>query len=184
MKMMTLNKYKHQYECECEYAESLRSHIAYVIEAGNNIGVPSYQLAVHDASKWGGEEFYAYAKHFKGGGAPKLFAQAWLHHIHNNPHHWQYWIFPDGYSTDGSNVENGVVYMPINYAAEMIADWMGASMAYTGSWDMTNWLCNNMRKIIVHSKTAEFLREQLDHLGYADVVYMHNFNEGGKDGNR
>lgn len=157
------------------YAESLRQHIAYVQEAGRIIGVFETQLEIHDRSKWSEAEFPGYALHFKGGGAPDKFASAWLNHIHENKHHWQHWLFPDGYTPKGSRVENGAVLMPLNYVQEMIADWMGAGRTYTGSWDMKDWLWENIPKIRVHSETAEALRGLLDIQGYADVVYMKKF---------
>lgn len=158
-----------------DYVESLKEHIAYVQEAGRKLGLPNEQLDIHDKSKWEEPEFSGYALHFKGGGAPDKFAVAWIHHIHYNPHHWQHWIFPDNYTPNGSNVENGVIEMPEKYALEMVADWMGASKAYTGSWDMADWLSKNISRVIVHSKTAEYLRGILDHLGYADIVYVNRF---------
>ena len=57
----------------------------------------------------------------------------------------------------------------------MIADWMGASRTYTGSWDMKDWLWSHIPKITVHSKTAESLRAELDHLGYSDIVWVQKF---------
>lgn len=165
------------------YAESLREHIAYVYEAGLKIGVPKAQLSIHDDSKWTEFEFPGYARHFKGGGAPDEFAVAWLHHIHFNPHHWQHWIFSDGYTPKNSGVENGLVEMPFHFILEMIADWMGASRAYTGSWDMKDWLWNHIPKIRIHSKTATVLRNLLDGYGYADIVYIKKFaSEGESDG--
>lgn len=157
------------------FAESLREHIAYVQEAGRLLGVSETQLGIHDLSKWSMDEFIGYARHFKGGGAPDEFASAWLHHIHFNPHHWQYWIFSDGYTPKDSNVQNGVVEMPLHYATEMVADWMGAGRTYTGSWDMTDWLWNHIPKIKIHSTTAMHLRSILDSLGYADIVYIKKF---------
>lgn len=157
------------------YAESLREHIAFVQEAGRQLRVPESQLSIHDQSKWTAAEFSGYALHFKGGGAPDQFAYAWLHHIHHNPHHWQHWIFSDGYTPKGSQVQNGAVEMPTRYVLEMIADWMGASRAYTGSWDMGDWLNKNIPKIRVHSRTAIILREILDQQGYADIVYTRRF---------
>ena len=154
---------------------SLRRHIAYVQEAGRKIGVLDEQLRIHDLSKWTREEFVGYALHFHGGGAPVEFSKAWLHHIHTNPHHWQHWIFPDGWTPDGTQIENGILEMPKYCALEMVADWMGASFAYTNSWNMADWLTKNIPRIIVHSKTAAYLRGVLDSLGYADVVYMTNF---------
>lgn len=158
-----------------DYIASLIEHVNYVRQAGLKIGVPGRQLACHDDSKWTQAEFPGYAMHFKGGGAPDAFASAWLHHLHHNPHHWQHWIFSDNFTPEGSEVENGVVKMPEHYALEMVADWLGSSMAYTGSWDMKVWLLQNMPRIRVHSNTAVFLRETLDHLGYADVVYTWKF---------
>lgn len=163
-------------EVELAYAESLKKHIQYVQEAGRKIGVPDWLLESHDNSQWGFPEFVGYAMHFHGGGAPDVFAIAWLHHIHHNPHHWQHWIFPDNFTPKGSReVENGVLQMSEIYALEMVADWMGASYAYTGSWDMTDWLGKNIPKIRVHSRTAEYLRQVLDSLGYADVVNTQSF---------
>lgn len=172
---MDYSKYGIDYSIAENYANSLKLHITYVREAGRLIGVPEQQLAVHDDSKWTLDEFPGYAMHFQGGGAPDAFASAWLHHIHYNPHHWNHWLFADGYTPKGSKVENGIVEMPVNFALEMIADWMGASRAYTGSWDMTEWLHGNMSRIRVHSNTAKYLRSQLDVLGYANIVYMQKF---------
>jgi hypothetical protein len=154
-----------------DFDESVHKHIFYVQQAGEKIGVPSGQLQRHDLSKFMIQEFPHYARQFHGDKAdPDGFAGAWLHHIHSNPHHWQYWMFPDAFVTKGSKVENGVVEMPPTYALEMIADWMGASYVYTGSWDMAEWLFKNIPRIILHSETAEYVRQTLDMLGYADVV--------------
>lgn len=162
-----------------EYTTRLLSHIKYVQEAGRRIGVPDEQLKEHDASKFSVQEFQAYARYFfsRKNISPvdsmfveNDFAFAWLHHIHNNPHHWQYWIFPDGFSPRDSSLENGVMEMPKNYALEMVADWMGAGRAYTGSWDMTDWFSKNAGRIRVHSKTAEYLCTVLSREGMSDVI--------------
>jgi len=153
------------------FLDSLVAHIAYVREAGVKLGVAHQQLVQHDLSKFSLEELPYYARNFFGDKAdPDGFARAWLHHIHFNEHHWQHYIFPDGFTPKGSTVENGVVEMPYHYALEMIADWMGASKAYTGSFDMMDWLFKNLPKIRVHSATKEYLRQTLDGMGYADVV--------------
>ena len=151
------------------FDESLRLHIQSVQNAGRILGVPEEQLLRHDLSKWSNEEFHAYAQHFHGGGCPNEFAIAWLHHIHYNEHHWQHWIFPDGYSPKDSNVENGVIEMPEHFALEMIADWMGASYAYTQSWDMTDWLVKNIPRIRLHSKTQEYVYHILGGQGYFNM---------------
>lgn len=151
-----------------KFAISLQAHIAYVQEAARDLGVPESQAEIHDLSKWDKAEFAGFARHFHGGGAPDEFSKAWLHHIHHNPHHWQHWIFPDGYTPQGSSVENGVVEMPEHYALEMVANWLGTSRAYTGSGDMTDWwLGKHLPEIRVHSQTRAYLIEILNGLGYA-----------------
>lgn len=145
---------------------SLNKHIVSVREAGRRIGVYQRLLDIHDWSKWEWNEFPGYALHFHGGGAPQEFAKAWLHHIHLSPHHWQHFMFSDSYSPKDSEVENGCIEMPQHFALEMVADWLGASFAYTGSWDMSEWLAKNWGKIKVHSKTREYLKEVLIDLDY------------------
>lgn len=154
-----------------EFLDSLNKHITYVREAGLKLGVSRRQLEWHDLSKFSHEELPHYVRNFFGDKAdPDGFALAWLHHLHLNEHHWGHYIFPDGFTPKGSSVENGVIQMPQHYALEMIADWIGASKAYSGSGDMTDWLSKNLPKIRVHSATKEYLRETLDMIGYADVV--------------
>lgn len=156
------------------YLDSLVTHITHVREAGRKLGVPDVQLMDHDDSKFSDVEFLAAAENWHGGAPnPDRYARAWLNHIHQNPHHWQHWIFPDGFIPKGADVERGVMEMPQDYALEMVADWMGSSMAYTGSWDMTEWLKNNMPRIRLHSKTAVYVRGVLTGLGYGpDVTDM------------
>lgn len=162
------------------YLVSLESHLHYVEQAAVMLGIPSEWVADHDKSKYDPIELHAYARNFYGDKSrPDDFAVAWLHHIHNNPHHWQYWIFPDGYSF---GTIKGIVPMPRRYYMEMIADWMGTSRAYTGSWDMSGWLERNMGNILLHPKTAEGVRRQLDEMGYGAIVNRLSFkNEAAHD---
>lgn len=152
------------------FAESLRAHIRFVQEAGRRIGVPERQLMIHDDSKWSSWEFPHYARNFFGDKKdPEGFAVAWLHHQNFNPHHWEYWITRSDHSRGGSRAEDGCLPMPRSYALEMVADWMGASMAYTGSWDMRDWLAKNLPRIRIHSAAALYLHEILTAHGYKDV---------------
>lgn len=146
------------------FAKSLRTHVEHVREAGRQIGVPEAQLLIHDDSKWSAEEFPFYARQFFGDkGDPAGFAVAWLNHQNKNPHHWEFWISRSG-------KDAGCLPMPRNYILEMVADWMGASMSYTGSWDMTEWLEKNLSKIKIHPETAAILKEILSDLGYSKQV--------------
>ena len=143
-------------EIELLFLESLDLHLTFVREAGLGIGVSIGQLVRHDLSKWSSAEFTGYAQHFHGGGAPDLFASAWLHHVHNNPHHWQHWLIPRAQ----------VLEMTPRYVLEMVADWMGASMAYTGAWDMTAWLDKHLGDVVLHNDSTRYLNTVLRSLGY------------------
>lgn len=81
----------------------------------------------HDSSKYEREEYVAYDEYFYGGNKSyevvKDFNYAWLHHIHNNPHHWQYWILNNDDPEEGEKVLD----MPYNYIIEMICDWWSFS---------------------------------------------------------
>lgn len=161
-------------------AELIRLHIKYVQEAAVTLGgIPWEQIAAHDLSKFTAIEFPYFPTFYKGWSNPADrdgFARAWLHHIHHNPHHPEHWVFPHGVTPQGSSVENGLVEMPAVYVREMVADWMGSSMTYTDSWDMTEWLKANLPRIKLHSRSRAYLNEILvDELGYprevVEVVY-------------
>jgi hypothetical protein len=121
-----------------------------VFLAGLKVGsIPLWRLIVHDWSKFLPIEFLPYARYkpyFGGDKAPEhaqlAFDRAWLHHQNFNPHHWQYWILV--YDDEGQNTS---LPIPEAYLREMVADWMGASMAYTGSWDMTEWLAKSLPRV-------------------------------------
>lgn len=150
---------------EAAYRESLGRHIAFVQQAGRQIGVPEELLLVHDESKFSTEEYLPYAVNFYGSDEQKEanrpdYALAWLHHLHANKHHWQHWIVPLG----------EVLPMPPVYVREMVADWMGASRAYTGSWDMTEWLKEHLPGLVLHDDTEAILLVLLQVIGYRDAV--------------
>lgn len=152
-----------------DYTESLRNHITYVKFAGLKLGLPDWRYEQHDTSKFSQHEIHAYANNFFGAkDNPEGFAYAWLHHIHNNPHHWQYWVFPGDYPQKGS--EYNRLAMPPHYAVEMVADWLGASKAYTDSWDMTDWIFKNYDSVILHSLTLAFVNDLLSLLGYESML--------------
>jgi hypothetical protein len=149
-------------EWERKYDSSLREHLEFFREAANGIGVPMAQVDAHDQSKTSPMEYPAYVRKYGGGiYDPDDFDQAWLHHIRNNPHHWQHWVIPGGCGEIGTPVR-----MPRIYVVEMVVDWMGSNRAYTGNWDMTDWLRDHCGKMIFHEETTAVLGEILDGLGY------------------
>ncbi len=151
------------------YLAQLDAHIAYVREAGLKLGgIPAAQLQLHDQSKFSIDELPYYVREFFGDkGDPDGFARAWLHHLHYNPHHWQHWVFPDGYTPAGSGLENGIVEMPVVYAREMVADWLAANRAYQGDWDITTWLRGHWSQMRLHTNTRRYLKTVLVEAGKA-----------------
>lgn len=162
---------------------SLLKHKWFVFIAGVRVEkISLLRLIIHDYSKFSKEEFGAYARKFYGEYPNKddisvvngwytgklkseineEFGKAWTHHYKNNPHHWQYWIRADK-----------PVAMFEEDLREMIADWFGASRGYTGSWDMTEWLEENLPKIILHPNTRNKVYEILGEFGY--YIY-HNYS--------
>ena len=148
-----------------KFVKSLMLHKWYVFWAGIQTGVPLWRLIVHDWQKLSPYEFAAYAKNFHSDeDASVPFARAWLHHENTAPHHWGYWIPRSG------KYAGQPLGMPEAYVREMVADWMGASRAYTGSWDMTDWLDKNLAGFPLHADTSDKLCRVLRQLGYSVFI--------------
>lgn len=165
-----------QVEWLIAHAQTVQEHIAAVQQCGAAFGISSQQLAKHDLSKYSDEEFPHYARQFNGDKSdPNGWARTWLHHIHHNPHHWQHWIFSEGYAPRGADAPNGVLQIPDEYLWEMLADWQGASLVYSRTTNMSEWLTKNVSRITVHSKTADQLTQILTDMGYGDVFIATGF---------
>ena len=167
MKQMC-DKYGVDYDLGHRFLDHHKLHVSCVRDAGIKIGVPSDQLAIHDDSKLSEWEFPFQAKRFGGDYDRKEWSYAWHHHFANNPHHWEYWRFawtgdPTWY--DGI-VDNGCLEIPENYVREHIADWHGASKAYTGSWDISKWLNEHGPSMQFHGKTKRLIWEIMHEIGY------------------
>lgn len=95
----------------------------------------------HDASKTDSEEYDAYDRYFYGGTVGRSFAgvqafnYAWLHHIHHNPSHWQYWILIN----DDPEAGEIIMDMPYNYILEMICDWWAFSWNSSNLYEIFDW---------------------------------------------
>lgn len=144
------------------YACLTVKHKWFVFLAGLKMGVPIWRLIIHDLSKFGLSEIFAYGRQFFGDkGDPDGFSHAWLHHQNINPHHWEYWIMRSGHNrgnkaADGEH-ESFAIPMPETYVREMIADWMGAGRAYVGSWGIRDWLDDNLPRMTMHPETREMI---------------------------
>ena len=94
-------------------------------DVAEKMGEHRYLIDQHDNSKYGAEEYDAYDKYFYGGNKSfkvvRDFNYAWLHHIHANPHHWQYWVLQH------DDEPEETLEMPYWYVVEMICDWWSFS---------------------------------------------------------
>lgn len=150
-----------------DFDASLSQHISFVIEAGLALGLPETELTGHDASKYTVIEFPFYARQFYGdGGDPQGFARAWLHHQNDNPHHWEYWITRSAPGPIANCYEDGCLAMPLFFYLEMVADWLGASRAYTAQWDIHDWYDKNRNRIRLHPETRQAVEALLIEIDY------------------
>lgn len=142
-----------------KFLRSLLRHKWFVFLAGRRVGVPLWRLIIHDWSKLTPSEFCAYAHKFEGDGDNQdEFVKAWLHHENRNDHHWGYWIPRSGFDK--------AIPMPEVCVKEMVADWHGAGRAYTGSWNIAEWVSDNTSKMRFHRITVERIHETMLNLGY------------------
>ena len=115
----------------------------------------------HDSSKYDVQEYEAYDEYFYGNKTPDIledFDRAWLHHIHHNPHHWQYWIL---------NEDEGAVKcleIPYKYLFEMICDWWAFSWDKNDLNEIFSWYDNHKNKIKMHKKSRKVLEYVLKRL--------------------
>lgn len=117
----------------------------------------------HDISKYETYEYTAYDQYFYGGNqsyAVKLaFDYAWLHHIHHNPHHWQYWVLLE------DDPETGVPFkalqIPLPYIFEMVADWWTFSWKNNNLFEIFNWYADHRHKQFIHPESRAMLENIL-----------------------
>lgn len=142
-----------------QYAWATIKHKYYVYLAGRRLGVGWWQLVIHDWTKFTPAEYPHYQRQFFGDkGDPVGFARAWLHHQNHWPHHWEYWITRTNHAQGAqAGIVDDCLPMPEIYVREMLADWQGASRAYTGSWDIGDWLSKNWPRIRLHPDTRRLL---------------------------
>lgn len=154
-----------------EYDNYLNEHIGNVhkaydwlmrnINGANEFGRPSTCLWSHDESKYTRDEYRAYDDYFYGDKKTKEvrsnFNYAWLNHIHNNPHHWQYWVLIN------DDAEEGTVALdiPYKYVLEMIADWWSFSWKSGNLYEIFDWYDSHKDHMILSKNTREAVEEIL-----------------------
>lgn len=126
-----------------------------------------WNLGLHDLSKYGKDEYEAYDNYFYSGNKDDVrvkdaFNKAWLHHIHNNPHHWQYWVLIED---DPENGEDYIcIEMPKNYIIEMVCDWWAFSWKSKSIYEIFDWYKEHFTRIKLHEKSREYVELVLSEL--------------------
>lgn len=79
----------------------------------------------------------------------KDFDYAWLHHIHMNPHHWQYWVLHH----DEPDKPVTVLDMPFHYIIEMICDWWSFSWENGNLYEIFDWYEKHKENMMLSKRT-------------------------------
>ena len=126
----------------------------------------------HDESKYSTEEYNAYDQYFYGGNRSYKVVQdfnyAWLHHIHNNPHHWQYWVLLE--DDPVSNLPYKTLPIPLPYIFEMIADWWSFSWKSGNLFGIFEWYGEHRDKQYIDPNSRMILERILEKIW--DVLIM------------
>lgn len=125
-------------------------------------------ISLHDSTKRSIEEYSAYDQYFyhDGEGDAKKeaeFSKAWWHHIRNNPHHWQHWVYPDDDGPLDSN-KLKAVEMEDRYILEMICDWWSFSWASNNLFEVFNWYDSHKDKMVLGPETRQKVEKLLSAL--------------------
>lgn len=132
----------------------------------------------HDDSKYENEEFESYRRKFfpRDGEKPISdyeFNKAWLHHIHNNPHHPEYWIYQD-YEELKSKGKAQIFYYPMDDDAiiEMLCDWI--AMSYKFNNKVYDWYKESNKGDILNEDTRFIVEEILKAIKRYDEEELKN----------
>ena len=187
------------------YDQYLSEHIGNVNKSLHwmldNLGLKEEKTALeeamvsfnHDESKYSTEEYDAYDQYFYGGNRSYKVVQdfnyAWLHHIHQNPHHWQYWVL---INDDPGEDENGTPHeylfgnfvalmIPLPYIFEMIADWWSFSWKKGNLFEIFNWYAEHRNYQYIHPESRKIIEAILkkiwDVLIMQETVAGHDISE-------
>ena len=148
--------------CEnvCEAFRWIQNNIPQVLsKLDTSLDYWVYLNMEHDESKWEDEEYYAYDNYFYGDKTSKVvkeFDYAWLHHIHNNPHHWQHWVLLE------DEGKTKALEMPERDVIEMVCDWWSFSFKKGDLREIFKWYDDHKGKMILHPNTRKKVEAILD----------------------
>ena len=119
----------------------------------------------HDNSKIDNEylEYDAYfypnesSMRWDAGVREQYFNEAWLHHIHNNPHHWQHHVLIHDDPTIGTTC----LEMKLEDIVEMICDWWSFGWASGNLFEIFDWYDKHKDHIQLHPKTRALVEDIL-----------------------
>lgn len=133
-------------------------------------------LRQHDQSKFSKEEYDSYDDYFYGNNrsfrVKQRFNKAWLHHIHNNPHHWQHWVLIN----DDEKAE--ALAMPYHYIIEMILDWWTFSWRSGNLMEIFDWYEQHRDHIMLHPMTRASVEKTLSQM--RDILELDRKEDGGR----
>lgn len=115
----------------------------------------------HDESKCDMEEYNPYDCYFYGGTRTQRvvddFQYAWLHHIHNNPHHWQHYVLINDEPGEGIVALD----MPKQHIIEMICDWWSFSWSKGHLGEIFAWYHTHRKHMRLSDKTRKTVEDIL-----------------------
>jgi len=174
---------------EKEYQEYINNHVLNVKKSFNellalddcpeyikeNIELLQEIINNHDSSKYTGDEFVGYRKHFyPDNDQEKLdtegFETAWIHHYSNNPHHWEYWCLLDPESGNyvlKNDIDEDEYKL---YTVERVCDWCAMSRQFNNR--IADWYKENKNTIVQPDFIVPFIE---------DLIKLCNDNEIDKE---
>lgn len=124
---------------------------------GGDVDIEQQVVFAHDASKDGQDEYDAYDAYWYGKNRSfkvvEEYNYAWLHHKHNNPHHWQYWVLFNDESEEGLTI----LEMPMNYIIELLCDWWSFGWKEEDLYSTHKWYAERKDYIKFHPKTRKIV---------------------------
>lgn len=171
-----------------DYEEYLEKHIgnvqkayAFLLDAGivDKDERTKTIIENHDQSKYSDEEFNPYGERFYGKYKDSEeddleFKKAWLHHQHNNPHHWQHWCLLE--DDNAGKVE--CIDMPEEYLVEMLCDWLSFSIDKNDLSGIQEWYKGHKKKQKLSDKTRERVEDLLKQIDEKKSLWVNRPTAG------
>jgi hypothetical protein len=148
-----------------DHKENVRKGYYWLRENLPDIAKPRMDWQIcynHDTSKTGPYEYEAYDEYFYGRNKSyavvQEFNRAWLHHIHENPHHWQHWILVN------DDPDEGEIIMDMDdvYIVEMVCDWWAFSWKKGDLHEIFNWYDQHKDYMKLSTNTRKKVEDILD----------------------